>query len=417
MTKSKTTAITVVSRNYFHFAVSMYETLRETNPQIPLAVYVLDEFPEDFEHPPATAGYVAGQDPNFRVIEVASLQIPNWARMSFQYTPFELACATKPFATRHALQNLGEKVLYCDADLAFFQPLTSVIEALDSCSVLLTPHFVMHNESTEGGGSESVGSQGSLDGYSTIAQAGVFNAGFYGVSSSPSANKFLDWWCDRCRSQCYLETTAGVNVDQAWLNFAPTLFDDVRVDRRPELNVAYWNLKRRGLRLDDQLGWVLGADSTPMTFFHFSGFDLSAPEKLSKFHQLIDFDVADYVELSMPYAACVHRHAPMHYSTLGCKFDSFVDGTPISPLWREAVRSNPPSLADVTNPWDPELQETLVERLEALRGQAVAARLPWLLEELSATNQHRATTTSRDKLRTKLRSFKRWVHRNTQRAA
>lgn len=381
MKETPAVAITVVSRNYFHFAVAMYESLKETNPSVPLIVYLLDEFPADFEHPQSTRGLALADESGFRIVKASEIGIETWARMSFQYTPFELACAVKPFATKHALQNFGDRVLYCDADLEFVDSVGEVIERLDTCNVLLTPHFI----STANTAGRRPACEDAR--YASIAQAGAFNAGFYAVRNTGETTSFLNWWCERCRSQCYVSPTTGIFVDQSWLNFAPTLFPNVRIDRTPQLNVAYWNLSRRKLRQDSDERWVVGDEARPVTFFHFSGFDLEAPERLTKYHHPGTYDTTEYSELAKSYLARVKSKNPELYSALGCQFDTFNDGTPISPLWREAFRGNAPELAGFGDPWDYSEREALSCQLSELENRSVVARLPWHLEELDKMNR------------------------------
>lgn len=387
MEEAPAVAITVVSRNYFHFAAAMHESLRATNPNIPLIVYLIDDFPADFQHPASTQELIQGGDSNFRIVPAKSIGIENWPRMSFQYTPFELACAVKPFATRHALANFGDKVLYCDADVAFSSSLSRVLDQLDRCNVLLTPHYISI-DSSETSKLSGVQRGKTDEEYALIAQAGIFNAGFYAVKNSGETEKFLDWWCDRCRSLCYVSPTTGIFVDQSWLNFVPTLFDAVHVDRTPQLNVAYWNLNRRNLRQDSSKKWVVGEDAQPVTFFHFSGFDFDTPNALTKYHHLVTYATTPYGELCQSYADSVQRKTPDAYSQLGCQFDTFEDGADISPLWREALRGGATELDYFRDPWDTAVRKKLIRQLRSLENVATVSRLPWHLEELNSTTQN-----------------------------
>ncbi|HBE70959.1 MAG TPA: hypothetical protein DDW52_22665 [Planctomycetaceae bacterium] len=378
---NSTVAVTVVSRNYFHFAVAMFESLQASNPGLQLVVYLLDDFPSSFEHPVATSHYANGREPLFRIVPAGSIGIENWPRMTFQYTPFELACAVKPFAVNHAIEHYGNKVIYCDSDLLFENSIESVLDQLDRCNVMLVPHLV---GCTDESAADSQADQEAS--YAMIAKSGVFNAGFFAVRSTDESKSFLGWWCDRCRSNCYVSTSDGIFVDQAWLNFAPVLFNGVHIEKAPELNVAYWNLHERDLRSDPKKGWVVGNESRPVAFFHFSGFDIKSPESLSKYDFQQQYSPVK-TELATTYGDRLSSKGPTKYSELGCEFDSFEDGLPISPLWREAFRGSAPELADFKDPWEKKYREAMLRTLNKLRNRAITARVPWHLEELDSLNR------------------------------
>jgi hypothetical protein len=76
-----------------------------------------------------------------------------------------------------------------------------------------------------------------------------------------------------------IEPNSELNGDQRWVDLGAVLFDCF-ICKDPTLNVAYWNLGSRQLRLSD--GCYL-ADGEPLTFFHFSGFDPRVPWLLSRY--------------------------------------------------------------------------------------------------------------------------------------
>ncbi len=369
-------AFTVVTRNYFHYAVALYESLVETMPGFTFVVYLVDRFPESFEHSPAIDALIARNSSNFKVVPAEQLGIERWTEFAFKYTPFELSCALKPFAARHAIDNFADKIIYCDSDLEFHSSLDAIVEKLDNASILLTPHLSRHNAANVS--PNDVDS----DAYLGLAPSGVYNAGFFALANSSDTDGFLDWWCARCNSNCVVDQAGGVFVDQSWLNFVPALFSNVHIERSPAYNVAYWNLADRQLRFERDAGWVVGDRAQRMCFFHFSGFQLEQPEKVTKHHRISRFDDRDFHGLCQGYAARVGRFAPSHYSDLACRYERLSDGMHISPLWRESVRNGLVAMRDCAClPWE-SIDGELVERLRASEPQAVAARLPWHVAEL-----------------------------------
>jgi hypothetical protein len=60
---------------------------------------------------------------------------------------------------------------------------------------------------------------------------------------------------------------------------APCFFDGIQIFRNVGCNVAYWNLYER-LLVETEQGYMVN-DSSPLVFFHFSGYKLSTPDELS----------------------------------------------------------------------------------------------------------------------------------------
>ncbi|MEY2599168.1 MAG: hypothetical protein RLZZ142_1427, partial [Verrucomicrobiota bacterium] len=60
---------------------------------------------------------------------------------------------------------------------------------------------------------------------------GHFLASPLGVCRTPGGLAFLHWLEDRCRHLAFEEPQQGLHLDQKWLNLAPCLFPDVRIER------------------------------------------------------------------------------------------------------------------------------------------------------------------------------------------
>src|SRR5258708_3762433 len=100
--------VTVVTRNYLHHVRALAASLEEANPGTPLFVCLADR-------PPRGA---TRDDDRFSTLFADELEIPNWKRFSFQYTPFELSCALKPFALEAVLSRTqADGVIFVDSDI------------------------------------------------------------------------------------------------------------------------------------------------------------------------------------------------------------------------------------------------------------------------------------------------------------
>ena len=186
-----------------------------------------------------------------------------------RYDIAEVCYAVKPIAIDHLLSNGFDRAHYLDSDIGVFDSLAGVDTSLKACSIQLTPHCL-----------EDLPLDGKVPDQLTLLRAGVFNAGYVGVRSTPVGHCFLRWWADTTRRFGYVDPYLGMLGDQRWLDLVPAKFVEVRILRDKGLNVGYWNLHERQLRFDGNAYLV---DESALVFFHFSGFEPHTPSVLSKF--------------------------------------------------------------------------------------------------------------------------------------
>lgn len=112
-------------------------------------------------------------------------------------------------------------VLYSDVDIYFFRDPTRLLNCLQGGSALLFPQW---NDSV------------------TISHFfGLFNAGL--VLVSPGAGDFLSWWATLCHQYYTSDVHEGFFVDQGFLDMAPLFFENVKIYRGRDENIAHWNLR------------------------------------------------------------------------------------------------------------------------------------------------------------------------------
>lgn len=209
----------------------------------------------------------------------------------------ELCFAMKPRLLGHCLDRFGDRALYLDSDLDVHSPLQEAMLALESASVVLTPHI-----------DTPVPADGKLPSEVTIARAGAFNAGFVGVGEGEETRAFLAWWGNRVARWGFVAPHYGYQGDQKWLDLAPSLFPGVALLRDPASNVGAWNLHGRRLARGETGFTVNGI---PLGFFHFSGFDPDRPGILSRYQDRIRFEHEPALaELAADYARRVIEARP-----------------------------------------------------------------------------------------------------------
>ena len=316
MTASRTCIFTICSNNYMAMARACIDSARAFHPHADMVVCLVDE------PLPATDCVGIGAE----IITVDALAIPHFRSFAFRYDVMELNTAAKPFMFLHLMEERGyDTVLYFDPDIVVYAPLEAALRPLqDGASLVLTPHVLHPSE-----GADEPNDLGFL-------RAGAYNLGFLGARAGEETRRILHWWSRWLLFNCVNSQPAGLFVDQKFIDLVPAFGANVAILRDPGLNVAYWNLTQRRLGWDGAR-WTV--DGRPLVFFHFSGFDVDAPARLSKYTTLFDGN------LEPPLRALLQAYEE-RLSSLGHRriphgayaFARFASGTPIPDVVRRMFR-------------------------------------------------------------------------------
>jgi len=153
-----------------------------------------------------------------------------------------------------------DKLFYFDPDIAIFNPMTPVVELLNTNSIVLTPHQVDPDLQSD--------KRSILDNEITSLDYGIFNLGFVAVANDGEGRRFAKWWAERLHDWCHDRLNIGLFVDQKWCNLVPCFFEGVKILRDPGYNVASWNLSQRTLWFDEK--GVALINGKPLRFYHFT---------------------------------------------------------------------------------------------------------------------------------------------------
>ncbi|NCO74614.1 MAG: glycosyltransferase [Cyanobacteria bacterium] len=257
--KKRRAIVSICSNNYFPYVRILFNTLQKYHPESELFLCLGDKqdslFPLDID--------------NITIIEAEKLNIPHFYDFAFRYDIMEFNTALKPFIMQLLLEEYNfEQVVYLDPDIELFAPLESVFFALDNGSdFVITPHITQPSE------------EDAYPGDIGVMQSGIYNLGFIAVNNSNQVINFLHWWGRKLRFYCVNEQHNGIFVDQKFVDLLPAFYDNVKILKDTNVNVAYWNLLQRKLEKKDQ-SWLV--DGKPLVFFHFSGIDINNNQRLSK---------------------------------------------------------------------------------------------------------------------------------------
>lgn len=377
--------VTVVTRNYLAYAKALAKQIAEIEPDVAFHAVIADRLPGDERIP-------GGMDVTFG----DELEVPDWNRFSFQYTPFELSCALKPFAISHVMKKGFDKVVYLDGDMGLFDKLDVVWQSLESNSIVLTPHLL-----------RPLPLDGKRPHESVFLYSGPFNAGFLAVKRSEVGLEFLAWWSQMLLKHCHVDMAAAQFVDQKWLGMVPGMFDEVKILKHFGVNAGHWTLSQAKFSHDKSVKSEVRINGIPLILFHFSGMTPNKPNEYLSSQERTSLEALPHLKkLVNAFHKRVESEGHAKCDAWGCDFSTLNDGTVIHPGWREAIRRNEALFSKVVNPFDVKSITTLKEKYQSIEGKSYKWRRDWRLKwpkEQGTTGQVRKLT---HKLRDTLRLVK-----------
>lgn len=313
-----TAVVTIVSNNYLHFARTLMQSVARHQPEADRYCVIVDRDPSQ----------AAALAPEFQVIDLGQVNLPDGDDFLFQYNILELNTAVKPWALEHLLRRGYQNVLYIDPDIELYRPLDEVFAALaGGAELVLTPHLLTPVADTL--------APTELD----IRRAGTYNLGFCALRASTNMLAMLQWWQGKLRRDCVIAHDRGIFVDQSWMDLVPGLFANVAVLRHPGYNLAYWNFAQRPVRQGEGHLEVAGES---LAFAHYSGLNPLAPQAVSKHQNRFTLDTlsAPLATLIQDYCQRIASNGIEHYSSLPYSFGRYDDATPITDAQRGRFRTS-----------------------------------------------------------------------------
>jgi hypothetical protein len=310
---------TSIAANYLSKARVLARSVKMFHPQIHFAVCVVDGKPGSNPDPDVFDEWLTLSD--------LKLPVENLDAWIFQHGVVELCTAIKGAAFQYFFQRRQrkriEQVFYLDPDIFVLDSLSPVFKALESTSVLLTPHLTRPEASHRLIAFNECGS----------LKNGVFNLGFLGVRNTRSGRAFADWWSERLLNFCRIDPSRGLFTDQKWIDLVPVFFPDHRILRDPGLNVARWNVSQR--RISRRRGRYL-VEGRPLRFFHFSSIENGIHGWMTR-----EFGGPnpDLEALTRRYQAALFMAEADIGQYQAASLENYTNGEPITPEQRHLYRS------------------------------------------------------------------------------
>lgn len=337
----------IVAKNYIPMANALGDSVKRIHPDVPFFIVVADQ--ED--------GILRFDEQRYPIIPATELGIDRLDEMAFKYNVTEFCTALKPFAFDHFLREGYQRVIYFDPDIYLFSALDAIFDRLTEASLVVTPHVcTLQNEYT------------GLVPEGMLMHVGIFNFGFCAVANRPNGRRVIDWWKVRLRDQCYADKIDGLHTDQKWMDFMPSLIDDLYIERGLGYNVAIWNWHERRVEARQEQFWVVnrldGSGLMPLVFFHYSNFSFSQAAEPDRFRPKYIQKFADLYAVGDQYARQLAKESIGEYSQrYTYSYAQFANGSPISHFHRRLFRRLLESGYAFTEPFSTSNEPTFYELL------------------------------------------------------
>jgi hypothetical protein len=282
-------------------------------------------------------GFALENEPFDHLHLVRDLEIPNVLSWLFQHELVEMCTGAKgPALWKILTEYDADQAYYFDPDIVVLDDLSGLKAQLAEASVVLTPHQVVPEANDEDIRINEI----------TSLKYGVYNLGFLGVRRTEAGLAFARWWRDRLLSYCWADIPNGLFTDQRWCDLALALFDDVRVLRDKQYNVATWNLTHRRVTLSPEGKLVV--DGKPIVFFHFSGFDSGGQMMMLKKYAPADSPLFEFHDW---YIREMEAAGQGELGSLKGVYESYFNGEPIETVHRHVYRERPDLMARFPDPF------------------------------------------------------------------
>ena len=314
--------------SYLNRARVLYQSLRRHHPDWHLVALMTDRIPEGMT-------LDLSQEPFDEVVWQDELGFENVNAWLFQHDIVEVCTAVKGPFIEMATKRDFDAVIYLDPDTCLFNPLTPIVELLETSDIVLTPHLLNPEEERTA----------IIDNEICPLWAGIYNLGFVAIRTTGEGARFASWWAQRLRDFCHDDPAKGLFVDQKWCDHVPVFFDKVHILKDPGYNTASWNVSQRKITIDDD-GNVRANDGL-LRFWHFTKLGPLGDVMTRRYakDQIVVYELWRWYREQV--AQATSAAVPDRYWAFG----QFEDGTPIERAHRLLYRDRQDLQAHFKDPF------------------------------------------------------------------
>jgi len=334
---------TLCTRSYLPFARALISSFHRHHSDIPAVLLIVDL--DDGDDPP-----IDDFGERVTIVSGRDLDVPKFDFMALKYSATDFCCALKSYLVSHIIRTTAAaQILFMDADIYVFAPLTEMLTKLESSNFVVIPHTVQPLPNPD--------RFWEIPSLGDLFYAGVFNAGMFGLTVNEESTAFIETWMEMVSGPgAFL---VGGQMEQNSFNWVTAFVPNVHVLRDTAYNVAYWNVHDRSLRyksFDEEGGedcWTV--DGRPLVAFHFSGFSPSRPSVISVHDHRYSLYLLPSLGCLLDFyrSQLVENGADDHWD-LDYPFDEFPSGVPIDAHMRQIFKEFETDLYSDLSPWSEE---------------------------------------------------------------
>jgi len=225
------------------------DSILETNSEFDFVIFLIGNKPKDFIFP-------------YKIISINEIEKINEIDLDEKYSLDYFCFSLKPYCFYHLTKNTNyEKFVYFDCDILVFKKMSELDEMFEKFDLILTPHILEPSNLND------------FDIERSLLKGGLFNMGFLGLKKTSNSLDFIDWWSERLKKFCKIDSCECLFGDQKWVDLAIILFDKIGIIKNQGYNVAFWNLFQRKVSKNNNKFVVNEKDD--LVFLHFSGYEFN----------------------------------------------------------------------------------------------------------------------------------------------
>ncbi|KAA9009627.1 hypothetical protein F4U94_22950 [Sphingobium limneticum] len=315
----KISVYTSCSINYLPKARALADSLKTHHPDAVIILCLNDVIPSWLD---------LKQEPFDHIWQPADLGFSDaW---TFTHNVMEICTAVKGRALCRMLEEIeADLYLYMDPDVFVYADLTPISDYMGDAEIGLVPHITKPEETELGVEMTEM----------SVVAHGTYNLGHLVIRNAPAGRAFAKWWDERLTKYCYDDKEYGLFTDQRWCDLAPALFDNVRILREPNMDVASWNVFGRVVehgKADDSSPFIV--DGYPLLTYHFSGTGPSGTHR--RVREIFAPSSGAVAEIERDYEEAIRQRGQEKLEKFPYGGDFYENGVKVTPASRHLFRKN-----------------------------------------------------------------------------
>ena len=246
---------TFFNRNYLYKGLAQYKSLEKTSSNFTIWILCMDNTTYNLLSKLIMK--------NAKLVKLEEIENKELLKVKKDRSEAEYCWTVKPTFMKYIFnknKNIN-KLLYVDADIAFFQDVRKVFNEAGEKSIGIAPHNFTDNIKKR------------------VKRTGKFNAGVVYLKKDREGLRCLERWRKQCIKWCYWRVEDGKLGDQMYLDEWPIRYKNIKIFTHKGVNLAPWSEGKYSLTKNNSDIYV---DDKLLIFYHFHQFKILANNKYDR---------------------------------------------------------------------------------------------------------------------------------------